>query len=154
MEHYFALKDDFDYAQAYCDMAKAHLSKGQIEEALSSYSKALSREYDFPNLKTNAYILYPITIIENKIIELYSSANEVLDKNENRLMFPVDYFRWYAAKAIIEFHMGNIELAKNHAAKSLDAAKIKKSGFRFHQELGIVGEKYSGIVNELRAIYA
>jgi tetratricopeptide (TPR) repeat protein len=154
LERYFALKDDFDHAQAYCDMAKAHLSKGQIDQALSAYSKALSREYDFPKLKTDAYILYPITIIENKITELYYSANEVLDKNENRLMFPVDYFRWYAAKAIIEFQMGNIELAKNHAAKSLDAAKIKKSGFRFHQKLGIVGEKYSGIVNELRAIYA
>lgn len=154
LKRYFSLKDDFDHAQAYCDKAKAHLVKGEIEQALSSYSKALSREHDFPNLKTDAYILYPITIIENKVTELYYSANEVLDKNENRLMFPVDYFRWYAAKAIIEFEMGNIKLAKIHAGKSLDAAKIKKSGFRVHQKLGIVGEKYSAIVNELRAIYA
>lgn len=154
LEHYFALKDDFDHAQAYCDMAKTYLVKGEIEQALSSYSKAISREYDFPNLKTDAYLFYPITIIENKITELYFSANEVLDKNENRLMFPLDYFRWYAAKAIIEFEMGNIELAKIHAGKSLDAAKIKKSGFSFHQNLGIVGESYSAIVNEIRAIHA
>jgi tetratricopeptide (TPR) repeat protein len=131
LDHYFAQKDDFDHAQAYCDMAKAHLSKGQVEQALSSYTKALSREHDFPNLKTDVYILYPITVIENKITEQYYSANEVLDKNENRLMFPLDYFRWYVAKAIIEFHMGNFELARTHAAKSLDAAKIKNQVFAF-----------------------
>ncbi len=154
LEQYFSLKDDFDHAQAYCDMASAYLAKGEVLKAVQSYRRALDREDEFPNLKTDAYILYPLTIIENKLSNMYLSANEVLDKHQERLMFPIDYFRWHAAKAIIAANLGNKEQASNHAIIALDAAKIKKSGFRFHQNLGLVGKEYKGVVSELRAIHA
>lgn len=154
LQHYFALEDDFDHAQAYCDMATAYVVKGEIENAINAYSKALERESAFPNLKTDAYIRYPMLIVENKLINLYQSASEVLDEHQQRLMFPVDHFRWHAAKAIIAAAIGGKELAAKHARMAFDAAKIKKSGFRFHQSLGLVGKEYKGVVNELRAIHA
>ncbi|WP_020412925.1 hypothetical protein [Microbulbifer variabilis] len=154
LEQYFQLKDDFDHARAYCDMATAYIAKGQIKNAISSYVKALERESVFPNLKTEAYILYPMLIVEYKLTDLYQSANEALDEHQERVMFPVDHFRWHAAKAIISADSGNNEQAVNHAGHALDAAQIKKSGFRFHQSLGLVGKEYKGVVNELRAIYA
>ena len=154
LEQYFELNDDFDHAQAYCDMATAYIAKGENENAINSYRKALERESVFPNLKTDACILYPLIIVENKITNLYQSANEVLDEHQERLMFPVDHFRWHAAKAIISAESGNNELAANHASQAFDAAQIKKSGFRFHQNLGLVGKEYKGVVNELRAIHA
>ena len=154
LEQYFSLKDDFDNAQAFCDMATAYLAKGEVENAVDSYSKALAREAEFPNLKTDAYILYPLTIVENKLQNQYQSANEVLDKHKERLMFPIDHFRWHAAKAMILLSLGDKQLASDHAVAALDAAQIKKSGFRYHQKLGIVGREYKGVVNELRAIYA
>ncbi|ASK68242.1 hypothetical protein CF168_04780 [Shewanella bicestrii] len=154
LKQYFELNDDFDHAQAYCDMATAYIAKGELENAINSYGKALERESVFPNLKTDAYILYPLVIVENKLSKLYQSANLVLDEHQERLMFPVDHFRWHAAKAIISAESGNTEEAANHAGQAFDAAQIKKSGFRFHQNLGLVGKEYKGLVNELRAIHA
>ncbi|USH03828.1 tetratricopeptide repeat protein [Grimontia kaedaensis] len=154
LEQYFELNDDFDHAQAYCDMATAYIAKGEMENAINSYSKALERESAFPNLKTDAYILYPLLIAENKLTKLYQSANEVLEEHQKRLMFPVDHFRWHAAKAIISSGSGNNDQAANHASQVFDAAQIKKSGCRFHQNLGLVGKEYKGVVNELRAIHA
>ena len=154
LEQYFELNDEFDHAQAYCDMATAYIAKGEIANAINSYGKALERESAFPNLKTDAYILYPLLIVENKLTKLYPSANEVLDEHQKRLMFPVDHFRWHAAKAIIAAEIGSNALAAEHARMAFDAAKIKKSGFRFHQSLGLVGKKYKGVVSELRAIHA
>ena len=154
LDEYFELKDDFDHAQAYCDYAVAYLSLGDIEKAISNYALALEREKEFSNLLTDAYILYPMTIVKYGSITSYSDADKVLDENRERLMFPIDHFRWHAAKAIIEKERDNIKEASSHAEKALDAAKIKKSGFRFHQKLGLVGKEYTEVVNELRAIYA
>lgn len=154
LEKYFSLDDDFDHAQAYCDMASAFLAKGEVQKAVQSYGKALEREAVFPKLKTDAYILYPLTIVENKLSNLYQSANEILDAHQDRLMFPIDYFRWHAAKAIIAANSGEKELASSHATSALEAAQIKKSGFRFHQNLGLVGKGFKGVVDELRAIHA
>ena len=154
LDQYFELCDDFDHAQAYCDMGAAYIAKGEIENAINAYCRALERESAFPNLKTDAYILYPLLIVENKLTNLYQSANEVLDEHQERLMFPVDHFRWHAAKAIISAENGNDEQAANHASHAFDAAQIKKSGFRFHQKLGLVGKEYKGVVNELRSIRA
>ncbi|TBW46393.1 hypothetical protein EZI54_23290 [Marinobacter halodurans] len=154
LDQYFSLEEDFDHAQAYCDMASAFLAQGEVDKAIQSYGKALEREAEFPNLKTDAYILYPLTIVENRLRNLYRSANEILDAHQDRLMFPVDHFRWHAAKAIINADTGEKEIASSHAARAFEAAQIKKSGFRFHQKLGLVGKEYKGVVNELRAIHA
>ena len=154
LDQYFNLNDDFDHAQAYCDMATAYIAKGDIENAIHSYGKALERESAFPKLKTDAYILYPLVIVENKLTNLYQSANEVLDEHQERVMFPVDHFRWHAAKAIIAAESGNKEQAENHAGMAFEAAKIKNSGFRFHQNLGLVGKEFKNVVNELRALHS
>ncbi|MCG7564615.1 tetratricopeptide repeat protein [Pseudoalteromonas sp. McH1-42] len=154
LDQYFELSDDFEHAQAYCDMATAYIAEGEIENAINSYRKALERESAFSNLKTDAYILYPLVIVESKLTDLYQSANEILDEHQERLMFPVDHFRWHAAKAIIFTESGNNEQAARHAGQAFDAAQIKKSGFRFHQSLGLVGKEYKGLVNEIRAIHA
>ena len=81
LDQYFSLNDDFDHAQAYCDMASAYLAKGEVQKAVQYYRKALDREAKFPNLKTDAYILYPLTIVENKLTNMHQSASEVLDSN-------------------------------------------------------------------------
>lgn len=154
LDQYFSLEEDFDHAQAYCDMASAFLAKGEVDKAIQSYGKALEREAEFPNLKTDAYILYPLTIVENRLRNLYRSANEILDAQQDRLVFPIDHFRWHAAKAIINADAGEKEIASSHAARAFEAAQIKKSGLRSHQKLGLLGKEYKGVENELRAIHA
>lgn len=154
LDQYFTLKDDFDHAQAYCDRATAYIAKGELELAINSYSEALNRESQFPKLKTDAYILYPLIIIENKLTKLFPSANEVLDQHRERLMFPIDHFRWHAAKAIIATESGNNEHAIKHANIALEAAQIKKSGFSFHPNLGLVGKECEWLVKMLHKINA
>ena len=153
-DQYFEFTEDFDHAQAYCDMASAYISKDMVEEALNSYEKSLNRELEFPNLKTDAYILFPLTIVKNKLVHLYPKAETVLKANKSRLMFPIDYFRWHAALAIIGASNGNNDSASEHAQIALNSAQIKKSGFTFHQSLGLVGKEYKSIVKKLREIYA
>jgi len=154
LDQYFNLEDDFDHAQAYCDMATAYIKKGEIEKAINSYSKALERESEFPKLQTEAYILYPLIIVQHKINNLYRSANKVLDQYQERLMFPIDHFRWHAAKAILAKEIGKNVIASEHASLAFKSAKIKKSGFKYHQNVGLVGKKYRELINELRTIHA
>ncbi|MCO7224129.1 M48 family metallopeptidase [Pleionea sp. CnH1-48] len=152
LEQYFALNDDFGNAPAYCDMASAFLAKGEVDKSIESYGKALAREEEFPNILTGAYLLYPLTIAENKRANLYQQAIDVLDKHLSRLTFPVEYFQWNAAKAIIAAEYGDKEQASKYVESAFDAAEIKKSGFRYHQSLGLVGEEYKALIKELRSI--
>ena len=67
-------------------MRAAYIAKGEIRKLNPTpYRKALDRESVFPKLKTDAYILYPLLIIENKLINLYQSANKVLDEHQERV---------------------------------------------------------------------
>lgn len=154
LDKYFELEDDFDHAQAYCDKAEALISLGEVDEALESYKQALKRESEFPKLLTEAYIHFSLSVANFRASKYYVEANEILEKNQGRSLFPVDVFRWHAAKAILELENGNKEEAAKHAGLALDAAEIKKSGFRFHQKTGLVGKKYESLVKQLRKIYA
>ncbi len=152
LDQYFELNDDFDHAQAYCDRASAFIALGKLEEAIEAYKLALKRESQFPRVLTDAYIEFPMLVAKHKMFHYIAEANEVLDDNKSRLIFPIDHFRWHATKAIFESESGNKKEASIQAGLALDAAKIKKSGFRFHQKLGLVGNKYKHMVNALRSI--
>ncbi|WP_026600689.1 hypothetical protein [Methylomonas sp. 11b] len=46
LEQYFALGVHFDYAQAWLDKARAHLSLDQLNQAIQAYQSALAREVE------------------------------------------------------------------------------------------------------------
>jgi len=154
IEQFFALKEPFDYAQAYCDKAKAYIALCNIEGAVMAYQSALEHESKGKGVLTEAYIALPMLIAEHELKEHYRYGIELLKDNFERLTFPVDHFRFHAALAIFEKGLGNVKEASRQAGLALDAAQIKKSGFRFHQKLGLVGEKYADIVSKLRKIIA
>jgi hypothetical protein len=68
------------------------------------------------------------------------------------LMFPVDYFQWHTAHALILRSRGDESGAKNHAKQALEAASLEKSRFRYHPTVGLVTEKYSDVLQAL-ALY-
>lgn len=57
-------------------------------------------------------------------------------------MFPLDYYKWHAAKALINND-------GSEAQKALEVAKVKRSGFRFHQDLGLVGKDHEKTIKQL-----
>lgn len=152
LDRYFAMKDNFDHAQAFVDRATAFLTLGRIDEAIDSYNAALAREAEFPNLLTQAYLDLPYLIAVRAVRSQYDHAIQLLKKHANRLMFPVDHFRWHTALALMAADVGQTALAKKEAADALSAAALNHSGFRYHPTLGLVTERYDELIGKLKSI--
>ncbi len=153
LEQYFELDDDFDHAQAHVDRATALLTLGRLDEALDSYEAALAREAEFGNLQTQAWLDLPFLIAIREVSDRYDRALELLDAPRlEGLMFPVDRFRWHAARALIAAAHSQGGLAEEHALNALDAATQTKSGFRYHPKVGLVSDEYSLLVERLRRL--
>ncbi|MCP4976588.1 MAG: hypothetical protein GY931_10540 [Maribacter sp.] len=143
VDYYFETrKESFHDVSALLSRADALLELGEIDEAIEAYKCVLAAEEEFPSIKSNTYVEYPYIVATRQIEREYEFALETLKMHVGRLTFPVDCFMWYASKALIE---NNPEFAQ----KALDAAEIKKSGFRFHQKLGLVGEEHAQTVKAL-----
>ncbi|MCF6320018.1 MAG: hypothetical protein L3J83_12225, partial [Proteobacteria bacterium] len=67
------------------------------------------------------------------------------NKDESILVWPVNKFKWYAALAIINNDVLSAETA-------IDIAKENKSGFRYHQKLGLVGKEHNKTIKKLKKI--
>jgi hypothetical protein len=151
LDRYFALGEHFDKAQAFLDQAEAYLSLGAQAEAIQSLEKALQRERDFPNGKTNAWSRYALLVAETKLNHLYDRALKVLRENPlGSHSFPVDVFRWHAAFALIADAQGMHNYAAESAAKALGFADLTRSGFRYHPDVGLVGSNYDSLKRDLR----
>ena len=147
-------KSSFDDVRALKARAEALLAAGQIESAISAMKEILAIERIKPNQKTNTYVDYPFLVATKNISSEYVDALDVLHERESDLVFPVSKFKWHAAKSLIHHSLRELDDSRMHAALALEVAKIKTSGFRYHQDLGLVGEEHRGTVASLRQIYA
>jgi hypothetical protein len=68
------------------------------------------------------------------------------------VVFPIQRFRWHAAQAVMAANLREMEPAVSHARNALEAADAERSGFAFHQNLGLVRDQFSEVRNRLRAI--
>jgi len=154
LERYFSLPDDFDHAQAHVDRATAYLALGRVADALAAYEDALTRESAFPSLKTEAYIAFPYLVATRGIREKHARALELLLQHKPRLLFPVDHFRWHAARALIAAAARETGVANVHSRRALEAAEREHSGFRHHPSVGLVTEQFDEIVKRLEGLRA
>ena len=153
LERYFALGNHFDMASAFLHQAEAYLTLGEQEQALASLERALQRERNFPNVKTQAWSRFALLVAERKLEHLYDKALKVLEENPLRShSFPVDVFQWHAAFALIADARGVRDYATESAAKALEFADLTDSGFRYHPRVGLVGSNYDSIKDELRRL--
>jgi tetratricopeptide (TPR) repeat protein len=125
---------------------------GRIDEAIESYNAALAREEEFPNVLTQAFLDLPYLIATRGIQSQYDHAIQLLEKHRSRLMFPVDYFRHYAALALMAADIGQVALARKAAADALSAATVDHSGFRYHPTIGLVTESYDELLRKLSSM--
>jgi len=138
LDEYFKLSDNFDMAQAYVDTATAFLALDQPYDAIESFEAALAREAEHPGMQTQAYLDLPYLIVDKEMRDKYIRATELLDLHKDRIMFPVDRYKWNAAKAIIISSHSDDSEAKPFAQAALDATDETKSGFRYHPRIGLV----------------
>ena len=141
-EYFESRKEQFDDVRALLAKANAFIKLDDRERCVATYKEILQREREFPNHQTGAYLDYPYLVATQKIEGEFDNALEVLNENIDRLTFPLDYYKWHASKAII----CNDGL---EAKKALDVAKVKRSGFRFHQDVGLVGKEHQETIKQL-----
>lgn len=141
-EYFESRKCQFDDVRALLAKANAYIALNDIDKCISAFKEVLGREREFPQLQTDIYLDYPYLVATRKLNQEYVNAIKVLDEHIGRLTFPLDYFKWHAAKALI--NNDGLE-----AQRALDAAKVKRSGFRFHQDVGIVGKEYEKTIKHL-----
>ncbi len=149
LDQYFALPVNSDHAQAHVDRATALLALGRVEEAIGSYEAALEREAQYPNTLTQAYVELPYLIATHGNRKRYAQAMQLLGKYKSRLTWPVEYYLWHAACALIAAAGQDTLTAKSHARSALDAAALKQSGFRNHASLGLVTKEYDSLIAKL-----
>jgi tetratricopeptide (TPR) repeat protein len=154
LNRYFSIPDAFDHAQAYVDRATAFKALGRIEEAADAYEAALAREAEFPNLKTQAYPELPVLVATAGLRSRFDRVLRILDEQANRRMFPVDYFIWHAARALIVASRGDRAAAGPHAQAALQAASKDHSAFRYHPGVGLVTENHRGLLEDIAALGA
>lgn len=147
-------KSSFEDLRALSVKADALISIGQIDSAIDTMKDILAIERIKPNQKTNMYVDYPFFIAIQGISSEFIDALAVLEERKNELVFPVSKFKWHAAKSLIYQTQKNAADAKQQATLALKAAQVKFSGFRYHEDLGIVGEKYKDTIAALREIHA
>jgi tetratricopeptide (TPR) repeat protein len=154
LDRYFALPDQFDAAQAHVDRAHAYLAQQKLEEAILAFERALSREDEFPDLKTDAYIDLPFEIATRRLLPYYDRALDLLKRHQSRRTFPVDFFKWNAAQALIAASTGRTEACHSFARAALDASERRGSGFSYRPDAGLVSHSLSAIVAEMKKLSA
>jgi tetratricopeptide (TPR) repeat protein len=152
LDRYFELGEAFDHAQAYVDRATAYRSLGQLDSAVTSYEQALRREAEFPNVRTQAYLELPLLIATTPLPDRFEQALSILDQSEDRPTFPVEVFSWNAAYALILLARSQRSDASPYAQAALNTAVAEKSGLQHHQALGLVGDRYPELIQELGRI--
>lgn len=141
-EYFESRKDQFDDVRALLAKANAYRTLNDLDGCISAFKEVLGREREFPNHQTGVYLDYPYLVATQKIENEYANALDVLNEHVDRLTFPLDHYKWHASKALINND-------GSEAQKALEAAKVKKSDFRFHQDVGLVGKEYEKTIKHL-----
>lgn len=150
IDHYFETrKNDFNDARALLARVDAQMALNNEVETVSAYKELLKREAEFPNSTTDAYVDYPFLVATRELEDEYDSALEVLETRKDDLAFPIRRFKWHASCALILSHRGDEYEAKKHAKQAIEAAEARRSRFRYHRDLGLVGKEHKPVVKHL-----
>jgi serine/threonine protein kinase/Tfp pilus assembly protein PilF len=91
--------------------------RGQLDEALASYLKAISLKADF-------YLTYPKLAYVYALKEDYSKAVELIDKRLAVSSVPADLLVCHHWKAFYSFWLGRVDLCLSHMQKAADIASF------------------------------
>lgn len=154
LDRYFALPDQLDAAHAHVDQATAFLTQGRLQEALEALKAALAREQAFPNLRTLAYVEFPLLVATHGIKPEYPNAREVLAASKERPVFPAERFKWNAASALLLIEGGDHEAARPFASAAVAAAELWPGFTGPRPELGHVPDDCAELLARMRAVCA
>ncbi|WP_282166092.1 hypothetical protein [Shewanella japonica] len=142
-EYFETRTDKYEDVRAYSAQARAFMTIDDIDNSMKAYRAVLKREDEFPNHQTTVYVDYPYIVATQAIESEYSNVLSVLHKYKSHLIFSLDKFKWHASFALINNDPEQAKLA-------LDVAEVKRSGIKYHQDFGLVGDEH---VNVIKVLY-
>ena len=152
LDRYFALGADSSEAEAHFNRGRAYAALGDVDAALAAFEAALAREEAHPLFRTWAFVELPALIAVERQSAQYDRAVEVLMRHKDQLTFPVQYYKWHGALALIADAQGRTSEAQGAARQALDAARTTCSGFRYHPDVGLVADTSDAFGTRLKEI--
>jgi len=152
LDQYFAMGGDLDQAQAHFYRARAYVALRNFDAAVLAFEAVLAREEAVPNFRTWAFHELPVLIATERMSAHYHRAIQVLMKHKDWLTFPVQFYQWHGALALILHEQGQTLEAETEAKLALEAAGMTHSGFQHHPNLGLAGDTADEFGNRLRQI--
>jgi hypothetical protein len=131
----------FEMQRAYHTLASCHALLNQNDVAASAFLKALEARRAMPHFQGDAHIDLALFAIVSDLTELFPAAEAALLEFGSESPFPLDVYRFQGALAVLSHARGDQRAAREHALLALEASERKESGFRYHQSLGLVGDK-------------
>ena len=152
LDEYFSLGVEEDLAQAHVDQATALVAIGDIDGAVRAYENALKRELEFPRSITSASLNLACLIASARLEHLYDKALDVAHLNSRYHMFPIQRYQANGACALVLHEKGKRTEAIQAARLAMHAASEIGSGFRYHQNAGLVkttDDEFGNRISEL-----
>ena len=147
--------DDLQVTTAQHQRGQIFLRLGRTADALAAFRHAIARESQMPNVRTDAWLDFSLTVARQGLVDVYDEVLALLDRRTSTdplaTMFPVQVFKLHAARAMIRADRDEAGAAGD-AAKALHAAASTDSGFQYHAHLGLVGDQYSEVQARLRTM--
>lgn len=125
---------------------------GDVLLAVEAYRKSIAAQGSRPSLQTDAVLDFAILIAERNLATLASEAANLLDSHPaDQRLFPVQRFKYHAARALLNHDRGGVTAAED-ARRALDEANASHSGLRYHSGLGLVGPHHERLVARLKPL--
>jgi hypothetical protein len=123
-----------------------------VAGALAAYRAAVDVERQGQSILTDAYLDFAWLVAVGGRREFFHQAVGLLDEFAERRAFPVQSFRWHAARALISDCQGDHGQAVTEARLALASVQELQSGFAFHRSLGLVGDRFLDVRERLRVL--
>jgi len=132
----------FELAQAHLQKALCLIELGDHEGVIADFRASLQCQRECPNVGTSCWLQFPWFIATQGRADLYDEALGVLEefRSDTRLAFPLDRYRFAAARALIAQARNDFGAAKEFAKVAVQCAAAKDSGFRYHPDVGLVNK--------------
>lgn len=143
-----------ELAQSHAQKADSLAKLGQIEAAIQEYRAALQHERSFPNVRTQAWLDFGWLVVERQLTNFYEEVSLVLQefRDERGLRFPATEYRYTTIQAILAEARGETDRAREYAKQALAEATKRRSGFRYHPTVGLVGSECNTFESRLRKL--
>jgi len=144
--------DPSQLEQAHLQAARCHEQLADLDHAVEHFRLAHRAHSGYPNSDAGTALEFSWFIVEHRLADLYAEALEVLQAAH--VAFPVQSFKAAAVRAFVAESRDDPQSARMHALEALEAAGLKKSPFRYHRSLGLVGEEYELAIQRLNELAA